>query len=143
MAESLAPPAVPQASPQELVASFCQLLQCDAIERDRAGGVPFAARQWIRRHGLLALSAPTHTGGLGWSWSQLSPLVRQIARVDSSFAHLLSYHYLGLTIPQLFAAPAVAEAYFAAPCVSSCSGAMRSIPAIAAPGCALMETAFA
>lgn len=98
--------------PQQLVETLCQLLRLDAIERDRAAGVPLAARQWIRRHGLLGLSAPTEAGGYGWSWTQLSPLVRQIARVDSSVAHLLSYHFLGLTIPQLFGEASMAADYF-------------------------------
>ena len=92
--------------------SLCQLLRSDAVARDRAAGVPHEARRWIRHHGLLALSAPTHTGGKGWSWVQLSALVRQIARVDSSVAHLLSYHYLGLTIPLLFGEPLLADDYF-------------------------------
>lgn len=111
MPESLAAPLAEQLSPQQLGDSLCQLLRSDAIARDRAGGVPLQARAWIRRQGLLALNAPPHLGGQGWSWSQLSPLVRQIARVDSSVAHLLSYHYLGLTIPQLFGEPVVAEGY--------------------------------
>jgi alkylation response protein AidB-like acyl-CoA dehydrogenase len=56
--------------------------------------------------------APSQAGGQGLSWLELSPLVRQIARVDSSVAHLFSYHYLGLTIPQLFGEPSVADHYW-------------------------------
>lgn len=112
MADSVLSPVAADASPQQRVAALCELLRRDAIQRDRAAGVPLAARQWIRRHGLLALSLPVPSGGLGLSWSELSPLVRQIARVDSSVAHLLSYHYLGLTIPQLFAESSVADGYF-------------------------------
>lgn len=112
MAEPVPSPVASEESPQQLVETLCQLLRQDAIERDRAAGVPLAARQWIRRHGLLGLTAPTEAGGYGWSWSELSPLVRQIARVDSSVAHLLSYHYLGLTIPLLFGEPAMAADYF-------------------------------
>lgn len=112
MADSVLSPVAADASPQQRVAALCELLCRDAIQRDRAAGVPLAARQWIRRHGLLALSLPVSCGGLGLSWSELSPLVRQIARVDSSVAHLLSYHYLGLTIPHLFGEPSVADGYF-------------------------------
>lgn len=98
--------------PQRAVDDLCQELAQDAVQRDQAGGVPLRARRLIRETGLLGLSAPTHCGGAGWSWSAISPLVRQIARVDSSLAHLLSYHYLGLTIPLIFGNAAVAEDYF-------------------------------
>jgi alkylation response protein AidB-like acyl-CoA dehydrogenase len=97
-------------APQGAIDCLCRDLARDAVARDRAGGVPLAARQWIRDTGLLGLSIPTPWGGSGWSWSAISPLVRQVARVDSSVAHLLSYHYLGLTIPLIFGDPAVAEA---------------------------------
>lgn len=112
MVDSLLVPVAPEPSPQKLVETLCQLLHRDAVARDRDAGVPLAARQWIRRHGLLGLSVPVQAGGQGMSWSELSPLVRQIARVDSSLAHLLSYHYLGLTIPQLFGDASVADGYF-------------------------------
>ncbi|WP_411876126.1 acyl-CoA dehydrogenase family protein [Vulcanococcus limneticus] len=97
-------------TPQQAVDALCQDLVRDAVARDRVGGVPLAARQWIRDTGLLGLSVPTPWGGTGWSWSAISPLVRQVARVDSSVAHLLSYHYLGLTIPLIFGDAAGAEA---------------------------------
>ena len=101
--------AVKDAAVDDAVDDLCAHLASNAVEGDRRGGVPLEARERIRRGGLLALSVPIPWGGAGWSWTQLSPLVRRIARIDSSVAHLLSYHYLGLTIPVIFGDGAFAE----------------------------------
>jgi len=97
-------------SPEAALDELCAHLAEDAAGADRRGGVPLEARRRIREGGLLTLSIPAAWGGAGWSWSRLSPLVRRIARIDSSIAHLLSYHYLGLTIPVIFGDGPFAEA---------------------------------
>lgn len=77
-----------------------------AAERDRQGGTPKAERDALRQSGLLALSIPTELGGLGASWEQTLEAVRQLARVDSSLAHVFGFHHLLLATAQLFGQPA-------------------------------------
>lgn len=80
MPDPLAAPFVEQLSPQKLVDSLCQLaVRSDAVVRVRAGGVPRQARDWIRRHDLLALAlrpilaARAGTGHSSHPWSVRSP----------------------------------------------------------------------
>ncbi len=73
-----------------------------AVERDKAGGTPKAERDLIRASGLLNLIIPQAYGGLGESWTTLMQINREFAEVDSSLAHLFSYHHLGVVAPHIF-----------------------------------------
>jgi alkylation response protein AidB-like acyl-CoA dehydrogenase len=86
---------------RELAQAFAET----AVERDRRGGTPLAERDRLRQSGLLKALIPTQLGGAGLSWREIFPLVREFAKVDASIAHVLSYHYLGLTIPLIFGTP--------------------------------------
>ncbi|MGJ7573452.1 acyl-CoA dehydrogenase family protein [Variovorax sp. RB2P76] len=83
-----------------------QALAATAVERDRRGGTPKAERDLLRDSGLLMLSVPSELGGLGANWRQTLDVVRSLARVDSSVAHLFAFHHLLLATTQLFAQPA-------------------------------------
>ncbi|WP_145013046.1 acyl-CoA dehydrogenase family protein [Pseudomonas oryzihabitans] len=96
MSDSLLEPLTP------LLAAFA----ASAAERDRQGGTPKAERDALRQSGLLALSIPRELGGLGASWDQTLAAVRQLARVDSSLAHVFGFHHLLLATAQLFGQPA-------------------------------------
>lgn len=76
-----------------------------AAERDLRGGTPKAERDALRRSGLLALSIPRQYGGLGASWSETLEIVRELARVDSSIAHVFGFQHLMLATVRLFARP--------------------------------------
>lgn len=65
-----------------------------AIERDRLGGHAAAERELLRESGLLALSVPRAHGGRELAWSAILAIVRRLAEVDSSLAHLLGFHHL-------------------------------------------------
>jgi alkylation response protein AidB-like acyl-CoA dehydrogenase len=73
-----------------------------AVERDRQGGNPKAERDQIRASGLLRLNIPQEYGGEGASWPTVFAISREIGKVDSSLAHVLSYHYLGVVVPHIF-----------------------------------------
>ena len=79
-----------------------QELARTAAARDEAGGTAKHERDVLRESGLLALSVPVDLGGLGGDWSDTLDLVRRIAQVDSSLAHLFAFHHLLLATVRLF-----------------------------------------
>lgn len=92
-----------------LAARFAQT----AVERDKAGGTPKAERDWIRASGLLKLVIPQAYGGLGESWVTVMQINRKFAEVDSSLAHLFSYHHLGVVAPHVFGSEEQKQRYYA------------------------------
>ncbi|WP_029003003.1 acyl-CoA dehydrogenase family protein [Azorhizobium doebereinerae] len=73
-----------------------EALRADAAARDHAGLAPRRELELLRASGLLALLNPPAHGGGGGSFGDAFRAVRRIARVDTSVAQLLSYHYLHL-----------------------------------------------
>ncbi|WP_087745529.1 MULTISPECIES: acyl-CoA dehydrogenase family protein [unclassified Acidovorax] len=69
-------------------------LRQTAVERDRQGGHATFEKAQIRDAGLLRLAIPQEHGGLEQPWPDIYRLVRQLAAVDSSLAHLLAFHQL-------------------------------------------------
>jgi len=69
-------------------------LALTAVDRDKAGGHARAERELIRQSGLLALTIPTVWGGLGGDWPTFYSVVRELARVDASLAHVFAFHHL-------------------------------------------------
>lgn len=65
-------------------------------ERDIKGGTPKYERDRLRESDLLQLIIPREYGGMGEMWPTAMKIVREFAKVDSSIAHLLGYHYLQL-----------------------------------------------
>lgn len=74
----------------------------NAPERDIAGGTPKKERDLIRQSGLLTLFIPKEFGGSGVSWVQLLDVIYNIARVDSSLAHLYAFHNYQLATVRLY-----------------------------------------
>jgi alkylation response protein AidB-like acyl-CoA dehydrogenase len=68
-------------------------LAVDVIERDQRGAPPFAEVQLLRDADLLPLLVPRELGGHGEPYRTGLEVVRLIARVDASIAHLLAYHW--------------------------------------------------
>lgn len=91
-----------------LAAEFAQT----AVERDKAGGTPKAERDRIRESDLLKLIIPQEYGGLGESWITAFKITRKFAEVDSSIAHVFSYHHLGAIIPHIFGSAVQKEFYY-------------------------------
>ena len=73
-----------------------------AAARDKSGGTAFHERDLLRKSGLLLLSIPAQFGGDGASWSTTLDIVRRMAQVDSSLAHLFAFHHLQLATIRLF-----------------------------------------
>jgi alkylation response protein AidB-like acyl-CoA dehydrogenase len=73
-----------------------------AVERDRAGGTARHERALIRASGLLGLSIPRAFGGAGSSWATTLAVVRRLARVDGSLAHVFGFHHLLVATVRLF-----------------------------------------
>ncbi|NPD14865.1 hypothetical protein HOY34_06545 [Xinfangfangia sp. D13-10-4-6] len=63
--------------------------------RDRQAGVPEYEVALLKEAGLLGIFVPQHLGGGGASWSVVAGVIHEIARADSSVAHILAYHYFG------------------------------------------------
>ncbi|MCW7540155.1 acyl-CoA dehydrogenase family protein [Aquabacterium sp. A7-Y] len=89
----------------QVVHALVQGFASTAALRDLQGGSPKAQRDELRRSGLLALTIPSELGGLGAAWQPTLGVVRQMARVDSSVAHLFAFHHLMLATLRLFGRP--------------------------------------
>lgn len=93
---------------RQLAAGFAST----AVERDVRGGTPKAERDALRASGLLGLAIPIQYGGLGANWSQILEIVREVARVDSSLAHVFGFHHLLLATLRLFGQPSQWQTWF-------------------------------
>ncbi len=96
----------------ELARTLAAEFALTALERDRQGGTPKAERDRIRESGLLRLIIPQEYGGMGENWITALTLSRELARVDSSIAHVYSYHHLGVIIPHIFGTPEQKAFYY-------------------------------
>lgn len=104
---SLATPAY-----QEKVDALIAFLDKTAIARDKKGGTAQVERDAIRQSGLLALWIPKQYGGIGASWAETLTVVRKLAAVDSSLAHVFAFQHLLLASTQLFGQPDQWEPWF-------------------------------
>ncbi|WP_035057536.1 acyl-CoA dehydrogenase family protein [Andreprevotia chitinilytica] len=86
---------------ESLTADFAQT----AIARDRAGGTAKRERDLLRDSGLLKIAVPRDFGGDEASWPDVLAIVRRIAEVDSSLAHLFAFQHLQVATVLLFANP--------------------------------------
>jgi alkylation response protein AidB-like acyl-CoA dehydrogenase len=93
---------------QELAQEFA----ATAVERDKQGGTPQAERDRLRASGLLNLIIPQEYGGLGQTWQTALQVTREFAKVDSSIAHIFSYHHLGVVSPHIFGTPEQKARYY-------------------------------
>ncbi|TBW03221.1 acyl-CoA dehydrogenase family protein [Azotobacter chroococcum] len=69
-------------------------IKASAVERDARGGHAAAEKALLREAGLLLLAIPRALGGLERNWQEIFALVRRLAAVDSSLAHILAFHQL-------------------------------------------------
>ena len=77
-------------------------LAATAVHRDRQGGSAQAERQLLRESGLLTLAIPKQFGGQGLVWPELYRIIRYLAAVDSSLAHLFAFQHLQVATILLF-----------------------------------------
>jgi len=96
-----------------LATALAQEFSQTAVDRDLQAGTPQQERDRLRQSGLLQLIIPQRYGGIGESWMTTFKVARELAKVDSSIAHVLSYHYLGVVIPHIFGAPDQKDYYYA------------------------------
>jgi alkylation response protein AidB-like acyl-CoA dehydrogenase len=95
--QALSPAAALQTA-KTLATRFAQT----AITRDRTGGTPKAERDAIRQSGLLTFTIAKEYGGSGGSWVDTLAIIREIARVDSSVAHVFAFHFYQLASLRLY-----------------------------------------
>ena len=95
-----------------LATTLAEEFATTAALRDAKGGTPKQERDRLRESGLLKLIVPIAYGGLGESWITTLKIVREFAKVDSSIAHVFSYHHLGVVIPHIFGSEAQKERYY-------------------------------
>jgi SfnB family sulfur acquisition oxidoreductase len=84
-----------------------------AIERDRAGTVPFAALASLDASGLLAITVPHEYGGSGLSSVTLTEVIREIATVDPAIAQAPQGHFLMVDVLAVYGTEAQRERLFA------------------------------
>ena len=106
---------------QSLAEEFAQT----AIARDARAGTPKQERDRLRQSNLLKLIIPKEYGGLGETWITTLQITREFAKVDSSIAHIFSYHHLGAVVPHIFGTPGQKQRYYTE---TIGFGAMRSTP---------------
>jgi alkylation response protein AidB-like acyl-CoA dehydrogenase len=115
VSEDLIPqPAAPPVSAERarwrrVAAELAETLATDVLERDRAGGPPWAEVDLLRTSGLLGLRVPVASGGAGQDLATTFDVLRTLARVDASVAHLLGYHHNFLVGSLTDAEPAVRD----------------------------------
>lgn len=97
-----------RASAVELISEFAET----AAERDKQGGTPKYERDRLRQSGLLNLIVPREYGGIGETWSNTLKIVRDFATVDSSIAHVFSYHQVGVVTAHIFGTPEQRDRYY-------------------------------
>lgn len=95
-----------------LAATLAEEFATTAVERDAQGGTPKQERDRIRQSGLLKLIIPKEYGGIGETWITTLKISRELAKVDSSIAHVFSYHHLGVIIPHIFGSEAQKKQYY-------------------------------
>jgi alkylation response protein AidB-like acyl-CoA dehydrogenase len=93
-----------QSSPLQVADRVARVLAETALARDQRGGTPKAERDLLRESGLLTLMIPSELGGLGETWPTTLAVVRRLAQVDGSVAHVFGFQHLLLATLQLFAA---------------------------------------
>ncbi|MEH6947956.1 acyl-CoA dehydrogenase family protein [Bacillus sp. JJ634] len=96
---------------QDIVKSLTEEFVKTASERDKRGGTAKEERDLIRHSGLLRLTAPKKYGGYGENWKRVLRITREIAKVDSSVAHLFGYHFLCLASVELYGTPEQVEQF--------------------------------
>lgn len=95
-----------------LAKSLAEEFAQTAVARDAKGGTPKIERDRLRESNLLKLIVPKEYGGLGQTWIVALKITREFAKVDSSIAHIFSYHHLGVVIPHIFGSPEQKERYY-------------------------------
>ncbi|MEH2418970.1 acyl-CoA dehydrogenase family protein [Nostoc sp.] len=96
----------------DLAKSLAKEFAETAVARDAKGGTPKHERDRLRQSNLLKLIVPTEYGGLGQSWITALQITREFAKVDSSIAHVFSYHHLGVVIPHIFGSTEQKQSYY-------------------------------
>ena len=74
-------------------AELREIFAKDAIERDQLGGRPDEQIKLLKETGLVNLLIPEEFGGAGERYSTAMRIVRELAKVDGSVAHLYGYHF--------------------------------------------------
>ncbi|MHC5673875.1 acyl-CoA dehydrogenase family protein [Nostoc sp.] len=96
----------------DLAKSLAKEFAETAVIRDAKGGTPKHERDRLRQSNLLKLIVPTEYGGLEQSWITVLQITREFAKVDSSIAHVFSYHHLGVVIPHIFGSTEQKQRYY-------------------------------
>jgi alkylation response protein AidB-like acyl-CoA dehydrogenase len=71
-----------------IAAQVTQSLANSAIDRDRAAGLPHLEVQHLKSSGLLPLVIPAEYGGLGATWTEAMPVVRELPKGEGAIGQL-------------------------------------------------------
>jgi alkylation response protein AidB-like acyl-CoA dehydrogenase len=82
-----------------------EILEADAVARDRAGATPYDEVALLKDSGLVTLLGPTTHGRAGQEWPLAYRVVRGVAAGDGSIGQLLGYHYLWFWAARLVGTP--------------------------------------
>lgn len=98
--------------PIEIAKKLAAGFALTAAHRDYLGGTPKLERDEIRSSKLLSLIIPREYGGLGANWELTMQVIREIAKADSSIAHVFGFQHLMLATVRLFSKPEQWERWF-------------------------------
>lgn len=74
--------------------AYAESIRVGIIERERAGGVPWAQLAELGRSGLLSITLPKELDGPGLGARTLAEVIRTIAAVDPALAQIPQVHFL-------------------------------------------------
>ena len=93
--------------------AYAESIASGAIERDRAGAVPYAELGALDASGLLGITVPSAYLGPDLSPVVLAEVIRTIAAVDPAIAQVPQVHFLFVDVLATRGTPALQERLFA------------------------------
>ncbi|NEQ27135.1 MAG: monooxygenase, partial [Microcoleus sp. SIO2G3] len=94
-----------------IASALSEKFAATAVERDRDAGLPHLEVQRLREAGLLPLVIPREYGGIGATWVEALPIVRELAKAEGSIGQLYANQLILSAAVEAVGTPTQAERY--------------------------------